>query len=866
MSEEPNCTERVRSTRRVAAIVAALFSIVLASCGPSSRPVAMSNAENAALNGDFARAESLLESLRFTPGIEDQLTEAQARIDGYRKIYEGVDRELEAILRDHGQNQAIPLMRERANASESAGRALEATIWRRRMGHLDAFVAKLNPKDPEWKAPEVAQDSQGIALVAERVYDVSEVDALVKQGRYRDAIDLLRRLMVSAGEHANQLRDRLWAIEGQGKAAIEKVTQKAEEIEKAQGGDAALAYLVREGERFPQFGPLGGVEQARRRLLKALGRSEEITWGPGMGPGIREAFEERERERERKTSKDTTADAPKPAPSTGEQEAPSSSDDGDDPALAGGESGSRWRARRSLDRSAQAAFAARDYAKAAEDWREAVKFSEGLEVERVFAARVTEAEILAASVEALANAIASSPKRFQRVDLGNGTIAKLRGLDDGRLVAEIRGLEERVALKAVPDRAFAELLVMGASSSVSRLGAATLFARSFDVDRAEALLAKVLAAEPGAKPRVDQLLSALRKEDPGEGGYVLEGKRFVSSRELARRALSKEYEPKLRKIWSSEGAAREALFVELLADERARDVITDAFAQKRRALHEKFEKSKVGKDLAVLLHDRDALDERRKTALELIYDADKYFYPYKGREGEYRVVQMEVSRRCALVRDAWNLDTHRIALGGGFSKELELYRFVSKSLVPLAGLVIGSDDKWFWSFASGTVTTIRNVARNQADREFLDKADAVLAQNTKSYEEMRASGTASTDEVDLMVLTNAYRLQMGRMPLRVDARLVIAARGHCEEMSRLGYFGHESPVPERRTPSDRMRLAGYKRGAGENLAINNGPAGAIEAWQHSSGHHRNMLATQHRDLGGGIHGRHFNQNFGAGGG
>ncbi|MCB9880716.1 MAG: hypothetical protein H6832_19055 [Planctomycetes bacterium] len=864
MPEEPNSTERVPSTRCVVAIAAALVSILLVACGPASRPVALSNAENAALNGDFERAESLLESVRFTPGIEDQLADANARINGYREVYAGVDRELEAILRDHGQNQAIPLMRERANASEAAGRTLEATIWRRRMGHLDAFVAKLNPKDPEWKAPEVAQDSQGIALVAERVFDAREVDELVKQGRYRDAIDLLRRLMVSAGENANQLRDRLWAIEEQGKAAIETITQKAEEIEKAQGGDAALAYLVREGERFPQFGPLGGVEQARRRLLKALGRSEEITWGPGMAPGIREAFEERERDRERKTPKDSTADAAKPAPV--DRESPSSSDDGDDAGLAGGESGSRWRARRSLDRSAQAAFAARDYAKAADDWREAVKFSEGLEVERVFAARVTEAEILNASVESLASAIASAPKRFQRVDLGNGTIAKVRGLEDGRLVAEIRGLEERVALKAVPDRAFAELLVMGASSSVSRLGAATLFARSFDVDRAEALLAKVLADEPGAKPRVDQLLSALRKEDPGEGGYLLEGKRFVSSRELARRALSKEYEPKLRKMWSSEGAAREALFVELLADERARDVITDAFAQKRRALHEKFEKGKVGKDLAVLLHDRDALDERRKSALELIYDADKYFYPYKDREGEYRVVQMEVSRRCALVRDAWNLDTHRIAFGSGFAKELELYRFVSKSLVPLAGLVIGSDDKWFWSFASGTVTTIRNVARNQADREFLDKADAVLAENTKSYEEMRASGTASTDEVDLMVLTNAYRLQMGRMPLRVDARLVIAARGHCEEMSRLGYFGHESPVPERRTPSDRMRLAGYKRGAGENLAINNGPAGAIEAWQHSSGHHRNMLATQHRDLGGGIHGRHFNQNFGAGGG
>ncbi len=864
MPEESNEFPRRRGRVYLANVVAAtLVAVLFQACGQGSRPVELSNAENAALSGDFEKADALLESLRFRPGIEAPMAEAQARIDAYRRIHERVEGELLAVVREHGV-RAIVVARERAHAAEAKGEDLVATIWRRRMSTIPDLAKSMEASEPAWQAPNVPQDSTEIALVAEGSFRAQDIDELAKAGRYREAVDLVRRLMVSQGSDATRYRDRLWALEEEGKKDIEGVVAKSEELRVKDGGEAALAFLAREAQRFPQFGPLGGVEQARRSLLKSLGRANEIAWGPGMAPGVREPLKFDRHEGKAPTASD---DGPKPRNSlmgdTGTDAGTNAGDESDGP----GDSGSRYRARRSLDRTATQAFDARDYRRAAEDLREAVRLSEGLEVERVFAARATEAEVLAESCTALASAITANPKRFARVDLGNGTIAKLQGFEDGRLVAEVRGVVENVALKAIPDRAFAELLALASETPLARIGAATLFARAFDVERAEAILAKVIADEPRAKPRVDQVLAALRKEDPGESGYVLEGKRFVSARAVELRELAKAHEAKLRSLWAAKTDSEREDRLRSLADggDDLRAICVDALRDKRATLAAKFEKSKVGKALTTLLHDREALEVRRASALELIFDTDKYFYPYKDREGEYRVVQMEVSRRCALVREAWQVDKHRVTVGSSMQQELELYRWIAKKLVPLAGEVVPSDDPWLWSLAAGDITTIRDVARDQSERDFLDASSAILAANTKTYDEMRKSGTASTEEVDLMVRTNAYRIEMGRLPLRIDARLVIAARGHCEEMTRLGYFAHESPVPERKTPSHRMRLAGYRGGSGENLAINNSPAGAIEGWQHSSGHHRNMLATSHKDLGGGIDGRNFNQNFGSGG-
>ncbi|MHC4847708.1 MAG: CAP domain-containing protein [Planctomycetota bacterium] len=82
-------------------------------------------------------------------------------------------------------------------------------------------------------------------------------------------------------------------------------------------------------------------------------------------------------------------------------------------------------------------------------------------------------------------------------------------------------------------------------------------------------------------------------------------------------------------------------------------------------------------------------------------------------------------------------------------------------------------------------------------------------------------------------------------------------------MSRRGYFGHFSTTPGRRTPYDRMRLAGYQYGASENCVMGTSdPKSAHERWCHSSGHHRNLLTAAWTEMGTGHYGSLMTQNFG----
>jgi uncharacterized protein YkwD len=103
---------------------------------------------------------------------------------------------------------------------------------------------------------------------------------------------------------------------------------------------------------------------------------------------------------------------------------------------------------------------------------------------------------------------------------------------------------------------------------------------------------------------------------------------------------------------------------------------------------------------------------------------------------------------------------------------------------------------------------------------------------------------------------------MGLRALRLHDALGRASRGHCEDMVRLGFFSHTSPVPGKESPMDRVRLAGMKpAGVSENIAINGSAEGAHNGWVHSPGHHRNILGKSWRLLGVGNAGNRWCQNF-----
>ncbi|MFC1706702.1 CAP domain-containing protein [Planctomycetota bacterium] len=112
-------------------------------------------------------------------------------------------------------------------------------------------------------------------------------------------------------------------------------------------------------------------------------------------------------------------------------------------------------------------------------------------------------------------------------------------------------------------------------------------------------------------------------------------------------------------------------------------------------------------------------------------------------------------------------------------------------------------------------------------------------------------------------ITNEYRLLQGREAVEIHPCLVKCARGHSNEMTRLGYFAHESPVAENRTPTMRAKNAGYESGVSENISQGSvAPQATHDSWYNSSGHHRNILGADHHCMGAGLDGDMWTQNFG----
>ena len=70
----------------------------------------------------------------------------------------------------------------------------------------------------------------------------------------------------------------------------------------------------------------------------------------------------------------------------------------------------------------------------------------------------------------------------------------------------------------------------------------------------------------------------------------------------------------------------------------------------------------------------------------------------------------------------------------------------------------------------------------------------------------------------ILLLTNQARQQAGVQPLSMDPRLSQAAEQHSQEMDRLRYFAHASPIGEFASPGKRMNAFGfYGLTSGENL-------------------------------------------------
>ncbi|MBK8100929.1 MAG: hypothetical protein IPK26_27920 [Planctomycetes bacterium] len=450
--------------------------------------------------------------------------------------------------------------------------------------------------------------------------------------------------------------------------------------------------------------------------------------------------------------------------------------------------------------------------------------------------------------------------------LRSGRLGLLHGVDGAALLADTTDGPQRLTLLDLTADGLGTLLVTAKLGGDAALGAATMLYRNGEPAAAETVLAKAVKAEPALKPRIDAAIAAGRGEPADPRGYTLRDGLFVAAKQIDAEKASVRLLAQLQTVLRGrDHKARDAFVTDLLAQgPDALGAVVLAFRKELAGQIERIGKSNLKKQVDKLAVQRAALDDARKHAIELIYDEVKYFYPYKPpavsaeKAKEYAEVQAEVDRRVASVRAIWNDDRLRIKVPATLQDDLSRLDWVARTLAELGELDASAmaEVEWARALPPGDAIDITTYCVTSLEREQLVEWQKVEAYNAIVVRKVAAG------EKEQLAVTNAYRAMFRHRPLALNLKIVTAARGHAEEMSTLGYFAHFSPTPGRRTPFDRMKLAGYDFGVSENIALNDGAEASHNAWCHSSGHHRNLLSPTHREFGVGNLGRYWVQNFG----
>lgn len=478
-------------------------------------------------------------------------------------------------------------------------------------------------------------------------------------------------------------------------------------------------------------------------------------------------------------------------------------------------------------------------------------------------ARAGEAELLAAWHEAV-DAAMRAGRHFK-------IIAESRPIEIERLEGALLvggGGALRLTWHELDGKGVATIVDQLGIEGAAALGAAVLIYRQGEPTLAEKILAKVLRADASTKSAIDRVIARGRGEPLDARGYVFGKDGFQSVRSLEvqqqARQLAQRLDAALR---DKNPGARQALLDATLAS--GPETVPVLVAALQRELAKQIQKLDTGplkKQLEKLAAQRALLDDARRVAKELIFDEKKYFYPYKppavssDRYAEYLRVQAEVDRRVAAVRTLWQDDRARVRVPSGLRADLDRLDWLAATLGGLGELDHAqlAPLEWTRALPAGDYVGIRDYCTSLAERDEGEEWSHV-----ESYNAVVGKALSSAQREQLKI-TNDYRRMFRHRPLAAVTAICAAAQGHAEEMSKLGYFAHFSPTPGRKTPFDRMKLAGYGFGVSENCALADGAQGAHQGWCQSSGHHRNLLDPSHREIGIGADGRYWVQNFGSG--
>ncbi len=134
---------------------------------------------------------------------------------------------------------------------------------------------------------------------------------------------------------------------------------------------------------------------------------------------------------------------------------------------------------------------------------------------------------------------------------------------------------------------------------------------------------------------------------------------------------------------------------------------------------------------------------------------------------------------------------------------------------------------------------------------------SILVANALAAPRHAARGGVALSGLERGVLDdiNAFRQQHHLVPLRLSLQLTDAARQHSQEMASDGYFAHSSYDGSAFWQRIQRYYGSQAWGfwsVGENLLWSSpdvGATGALQLWEHSPEHLRNLLTARWREIG-----------------
>lgn len=516
---------------------------------------------------------------------------------------------------------------------------------------------------------------------------------------------------------------------------------------------------------------------------------------------------------------------------------------------------------------AQTANDAFDFSAACEIYKKAADQAKLDVLKNEAAARAGEMLRLASIVLSIDEAIHNNPANYKEFDPGTGRRGQLLSADGRGLRVDAGAGNESIGWNAISGAAWKSLVSkLGPLEPEQKISVAALLARAKLEKDADQLLKEAVDANSGLQATVDEILARRRGIETPSYGFVWFNNQWMTFKDRENHKLAEKIQGLLARIESAGSPREREMFSNELGKlgSEATDALGIALKAKKIDLTKKLHGTAIAKKMNALREERIALDRARQHALDLIFDENKYFYPYRAPECPpekaklYPAVQKDVSSRVAAVIEWWNSKT-TVPLGAA-QGPLRLLHEIDERMRALK-IFDGSDDEetnlYLSIDPSITELTIRNICLSADERRFVrDYNHKIRVFNLSAKTDM------NKEEIACAELTNNYREMMGRKILAYNNKLTHSSQKHSKWMSEVGELTHFSRLPGARTPFDRMKNEGYGKGVGENCAFTIGPDGAFLGWQHSSGHHRNMLMVGHTEFGLGAAGAYWTQNFG----